>query len=96
MAQTFGKNHEYYADQFAAITGISADTYNQSGSCWQFPGAGGQSSLKVPESPAAGAAAGAATGATRSAFKSTELSPTFQRFVQRCLSERGYDVIGWE
>ena len=29
VAQTFGKNHEYYAEQFAAITGISADTYNE-------------------------------------------------------------------
>ena len=48
------------------------------------------------ERAAAGAAAGAATGATRGAFKSTELSPTFKRFVERCLRERGYDVIGWE
>ena len=29
VAQTFGKNHEYYAEQFAAITGISANTYNE-------------------------------------------------------------------
>ena len=50
----------------------------------------------VGERAAAGAAAGAVTGATRGAFKSTELSPTFKRFVDRCLSERGYDVIGWE
>lgn len=28
VAQAFGGNHEAYADQFAAITGISADTYN--------------------------------------------------------------------
>jgi hypothetical protein len=28
VAQAFGDNHEAYADQFAAITGISADTYN--------------------------------------------------------------------
>ncbi len=50
----------------------------------------------VGERAAAGAAAGAVTGATRGAFKSTELSPTFKRFVDRCLRERGYDVIGWE
>ena len=29
VAQVFGDNHEAYADQFAAITGISADTYNE-------------------------------------------------------------------
>jgi hypothetical protein len=48
------------------------------------------------ERAAAGAAAGAATGAAKGAFESTELSPTFKRFVNRCLRERGYDVIGWE
>jgi hypothetical protein len=48
------------------------------------------------ERAAAGAAAGAATGAATGAFESTELSPTFQRFVNRCLRERGYEVIGWE
>lgn len=29
VARVFGKNHEYYADQFAAITGISANTFNE-------------------------------------------------------------------
>ena len=29
VAKVFGDNHEAYADRFAAITGISADTYNE-------------------------------------------------------------------
>jgi hypothetical protein len=29
VAQTFGANHEAYADQFAGITGISADSYDE-------------------------------------------------------------------
>lgn len=29
VAQTFGGNHEAYADQMAAITGISANTFNE-------------------------------------------------------------------
>ncbi len=29
VAQTFGANHEAYADQFAGITGISADAYDE-------------------------------------------------------------------
>jgi hypothetical protein len=29
VARVFAKNHEYYADQFAAITGISANTFNE-------------------------------------------------------------------
>jgi hypothetical protein len=44
----------------------------------------------------AGAAAGAATGAAVGGFESAEMNPTYQRFVERCLRERGYDVIGWE
>jgi hypothetical protein len=41
---------------------LAAHTYNQGGNCWQFPGAGGQSSLVVPEPPGAGAASGARFG----------------------------------
>ena len=50
------------------------------------------------ERAAAGAAAGAATAATRGVIRSSENrpNPTFQGFVQRCLTERGYEVIGWE
>ena len=50
------------------------------------------------ERAAAGAAAGAATAATRGVIRSSENrpNPTFQGFVQRCLRERGYEVIGWE
>jgi len=44
----------------------------------------------------AGALAGGATGAVKGGVDSTRVSPTFQRFVQRCLKDRGYDVIGWE
>ena len=29
VAETFGANHEAYADQFAGITGISADTFDE-------------------------------------------------------------------
>ena len=44
----------------------------------------------------AGAAAGAAGGAVRGGLQSTETSPLFKNFVNRCLSERGYEVIGWQ
>ncbi len=47
---------------------------------------------------AAGAVAGAATGATKGVIEANQhrLNPTLFRFVQRCLQERGYEVIGWE
>jgi len=43
----------------------------------------------------AGAAAGGAAGLVRGALRVGKPSGTFQGFVNRCLSERGYDVIGW-
>ena len=49
---------------------------------------------------ATGAAVGAATGATAGAMhgavKQTAPSPIYKQFVNRCLRERGYDVIGWQ
>ncbi|MDR4482591.1 MAG: hypothetical protein R3B95_05020 [Nitrospirales bacterium] len=47
-----------------------------------------------------GAAIGAATGATvglmRGLFQASQPTPAHKAFVNRCLSERGYDSIGWE
>jgi outer membrane lipoprotein SlyB len=47
-----------------------------------------------------GAGVGAATGATagllRGLFRRTEPSPVQKNFVDRCLRERGYEVIGWQ
>ena len=44
----------------------------------------------------AGAAAGAAAGTVRGGIQATETSPIFRNFVNRCLRERGYEVIGWQ
>jgi len=44
----------------------------------------------------AGAVAGGATGAAKGAIDSNEQNPTFRKYVERCLGERGYEVIGWE
>lgn len=47
-----------------------------------------------------GAAVGAATGATvgfiHGLFQTSQPSPAYKSFVNRCLSERGYDSIGWD
>jgi len=48
------------------------------------------------ERAAAGALAGGSAAAVKGGIESTRISPTFQRFVQRCLREKGYDLIGWE
>ncbi len=48
------------------------------------------------EGAAVGAAAGATAGAVRGGFEAADPNPTYRSFVQRCLRERGYDVIGWQ
>lgn len=50
----------------------------------------------VAERALAGAAAGAAAGTVRGGMQSTEQSPLFMNFVNKCLSEKGYSVIGWQ
>lgn len=44
----------------------------------------------------AGAAAGAAGGLVRGIFRSRDPSPVYMRFVERCLGDKGYEIIGWE
>jgi len=44
----------------------------------------------------AGAAAGAAGGAASGAFDANQTKPTYKNFVQKCLTDQGYSVIGWQ
>ena len=43
----------------------------------------------------AGAVGGAASGAARGAIRGSEPSPLYRNYVNRCLRDKGYDVIGW-
>ncbi|MFA5182434.1 MAG: cell envelope biogenesis protein OmpA [Syntrophales bacterium] len=43
-----------------------------------------------------GAAGGAAAGLVTGAIKASKPSPVYKTFVNRCLSEKGYDAIGWQ
>lgn len=45
---------------------------------------------------AAGAAGGGARSLLRGLFRWSDPDPIQQRFVQECLRERGYHVIGWK
>ena len=45
---------------------------------------------------AMGAAGGGAGGLLRSIFRSRDLDPVQQRFVDQCLKEKGYEVMGWQ
>ncbi len=44
---------------------------------------------------ATGAAVGGSAGAVSGAFHNDKANPVYRQFVQRCLSEKGFDVIGW-
>lgn len=52
-------------------------------------------SSDVLRAGAAGAAIGGSAGAVSAAFHNDKASPVYRQFVQRCLSEKGFDVIGW-
>jgi len=59
-------------------------------------GAWGLISGNAGQRALAGAAAGAAAGTVSGGMQATETSPIFKNFVDRCLRERGYEVIGWQ
>jgi outer membrane lipoprotein SlyB len=44
----------------------------------------------------AGAAAGAATGLVRGLFRGNQPSPVYMSYVNRCLADKGYEVVGWQ
>ena len=55
----------------------------------------GAVSGNVGRGAAAGAAGGAAGSLAHGLFHWRDPDPVEQRYVERCLAERGYDVIGW-
>lgn len=53
-------------------------------------------SKDVGRAVGAGAAGGATAGAVSGAFDADDPDQVFKNYVNRCLSEKGYDVIGWQ
>lgn len=45
---------------------------------------------------AIGAATGAIVGFIHGLFQTSQPAPAYKSFVNRCLSERGYDSVGWD
>jgi len=50
----------------------------------------------IGQSTAAGAAGGGVIGLIRGIFDSDEPSPVFRQYVDKCLRNKGYEVIGWQ
>ena len=55
-------------------------------------GRGGEGMLR---SGVAGAAVGGSAGAVSGAFHNDTPSGVYRSYVQRCLRDKGFDVIGW-
>jgi outer membrane lipoprotein SlyB len=51
---------------------------------------------RAGQGAAIGAAGGGTGGLIRGLFGSRDLDPVQQRFVEQCLKEKGYQVIGWQ
>lgn len=49
----------------------------------------------VLKAGAVGAAVGGSAGAVSGAFHNDKPNTTYRYFVQRCMSEKGFEVIGW-
>lgn len=55
----------------------------------------GRNASDIAGGAARGAVVGGATGAVAGSFRGPNVNPLFRNFVDRCLRERGYEVIGW-
>ncbi len=55
----------------------------------------GRGSEGVLRAGAAGAAVGGSAGVVSGAFHNDRPNSTYRNFVHRCLSEKGFEVIGW-
>ena len=87
-------SHGQDAADTASDTGVGAAAGAASGAVV------GQTGASVGVGAAAGAAGGAAAGGTRIFFRwlfgSSQPSQPYRRFVDKTLTEKGYEVIGWE
>ncbi|MCO6431912.1 MAG: glycine zipper family protein [Deltaproteobacteria bacterium] len=51
---------------------------------------------EVGESVASGAAVGTLVGTVQSIMDLNRRTPSYERFVEHCLHQKGYQVIGWQ
>ena len=65
--------------------GIGAAAGAAGGAIWGRAGRGA----------ASGAAAGATAGLLRGLFRKSEPNAAYKNFVNRCLGEMGYEMVGW-
>ena len=59
-------------------------------------GAAGAVTRNLGRGIGVGAAVGGASGLVQGIIKGSEPSPLYKNFVNKCLQDKGYDVIGWQ
>jgi len=84
------------AGDIAMDTATSAGAGAAAGAAGGAVRGGGRAGTWAGVGAAAGAAGAAVRGGLRWMFGRREPDGIKRAFVQRCLSERGYDVIGWK
>ena len=87
-AKNYGVNNNP-AGKVAGETAVNAGIGAVSGAAW-----GSVIGDKGGHAGASAAAAGSAS-CLHGLFRSREPDPVFRQFVDRCLSERGYETVGW-
>lgn len=88
------------ADDADAAGNLAAEVAKQTGKSVLIGGAAGAAIGAVSGSALSGSLVGIAAGGTVSLlgglFKGAEDSPVYRRFVEFCLAEKGYQVLGWQ
>ncbi|HMO17921.1 MAG TPA: hypothetical protein PKA63_06115 [Oligoflexia bacterium] len=88
------------ADQYVQNPSQWQDaTINTAGGAAVGAGAGAISGVimkgQVGRATAAGAAIGGIVGVASSLAKMGERNPSYDRFVEHCLQQKGYQIVGW-
>ncbi len=91
LAETYGASHG--DDKTAQVAKNTAGGGAIGGAAGA---AGGAVVGSAGRGAAVGAASGAAAGFMRALLREPEPSPAYRQFVNRCLGERGYEVVGWD
>lgn len=87
---------EQYGTQSSAAGQAATSTVVGSGAGAATGAAVGAVVGSAGRGAATGAVGGAVGGLIRGLFKASEPAPIYKRFVNQCLSDRGYQPIGWD
>lgn len=90
MAEQAGASSTSKGSEVAATTAKSGAVGAASGAV------GGAIVGSVGEGAAIGAASAATAGLIHGLFSDAKPGPAYRNFVTRCLTERGYEVAGWD